>query len=136
MKTYFVSKYDKYKIAAGDKVIAEFVNFNFQTEDEELVAQLKAYPTFEKDFYASDGIKVQSKNNLVNGVRTSEDQPLLGAEGLIAETKLAAKNELTEKFQLYLSLSKTLLKADGNPRADADPEELAQLDVLKGELGL
>ena len=112
------------KIVKGKNVgemLASFAPFGkFTTDDEQLIAKLRDHGSYNKDF-AEMGKVVASKGNLIQGIRSSATQPILGEK-----EKLIRLGTLREK----------LLKNDGSYRKDAPEEEINELTKIQELLGV
>lgn len=93
---------------------------SFITDDEELIERLRGHGSYGKDFVEAK-MPVEAKNNLIQGIRSAGNRPVLGErEKLIRLGTLRAK----------------LLRNSGEYRKDAPEEEMKELDELKAELGV
>ena len=119
------------KIVKGKNVgemLASFAPFGkFTTDDEQLIAKLRDHGSYNKDFVELSKIAVSAdrqvvpKGNLVQGIRSSALQPILGEK---------------EKLVRLGTLQATLLKNDGSNRKDASEEQINELKMLREELGV
>ncbi len=120
--TTFSSRRRKLKVwGENGKWSAAFEPYGrFITDDEKLIEGLRDHGSFGKDFVEAK-MPTQPKDNLIQGIRSSGNRPVLGER---------------EKLIRFGVLQTKLLKNDNTPRRDAPEGELNELSELKLELGV
>ena len=116
------------KIVKGKNVGEKLADFapvgSFTTEDEELIAKLRAHGACGKGKrygFIEAGTMSKPKSNVIQGVRSAGNSPILGKD---------------EKLIRLGVLRASLLKKDGAPRRDASEKELEELKEIQDELGV
>jgi len=93
---------------------------NFVTDDEQLIERLRDHGSYGKDFVEAK-MPTQPKDNLIQGIRSSGNRPVLGER---------------EKLIRLGTLRTKLLKNDGEYRKDAPEEEITELETISQELAV
>lgn len=135
----FTSPYRKLKIGLGGRIIQFMPILNqgiFKTNDPDLIAELKAHPFFNKEFTLSNKMPRQDDaGNIIQGARTSSNEVKMGVSEL-DKVRAETKQNLVSLFRRYNEIKPLVVRLDGVPKKDADPELLAEFKHLEEELGL
>ena len=112
------------KIVNGKNVGERLASFEplgkFKTDDETLIEKLRNHGAFNRDFVEAN-MTVLKKDNLIQGVRSAGNRPVLGER---------------EKLIRFGVLQTKLLKLSGDYRLDATPEDIKELKTIQEELGV
>lgn len=98
--------------------------------DVDTIELLLKHPDYNKRF-TDKPLVARESNNIIIGVRTSSNTIVNESE-----FKNQIQIEMINKFKEYDSIKSQVVKLDGTPKKDADPELLLKFEQLKTELNI
>ncbi len=131
MKKVFTSPHRAYMIVSGETLI-QFTNTGVMgvlvlddEKDRDIIKLLYEHPEYNKRF-TDKPQTARPVDNIVTGVRSSINTTL----------DSTVKEEMTAKFREYEALKSQVVKLNGEPKKDADPDLLSRFQILKTELAI